>query len=63
MSDRWTEFYPVHLGIPCVIKIRTQWDLVNAPHHLAEQVRRQRQYRSETGLQSEYEMDWISPPD
>ena len=43
--------YVACIYVPCVIKIRTQWDLVNAPRHLAEQVRRQRQYLNGTDLQ------------
>lgn len=43
--------YVACIYVPCVVKIRTQWDLVHAPRHLTEQVRRQRHYLSGDDLQ------------
>ena len=41
----------VCIYVPCVVQIRTKWDLVHAPRHLAEQVTRQRRFLSGTNLQ------------
>ena len=43
--------YVACIYVPCVVMIRTQWDLVHAPRHLAEQVSRQRRYLNGEDLQ------------